>query len=136
MYGNIPLVIRKSNFCADFATLADSLTRCAAKDYGKKGIRVNAIAPGYVDTPMTGKMAEMVGPIIKQMCEQMAALGRVAQPEEIATLIAFLLSDDASYVSSNQRTYGLSPDECLGHRCRVSDRWWDHWLSRRVKALR
>lgn len=136
MHVDISLVVPRKESCADYSYLHASLTRCAAKDYGKKGIRVNAIAPGYVDTPMTGKMAEMVGPIVKQMCEQMAALGRVAQPEEIATLIAFLLSDDASYVSSIQFIRRFGANRCSGYWCRIPNRWWYHWLSRRFKALK
>ena len=75
------------------------LTRTGARDFGRKGIRVNAIAPGYVSTPMTAQLGESMGPSAKQISEQMSALGRVADPKEIANLIAFLLSDDASYVS-------------------------------------
>ena len=76
-----------------------ALTRTAAKDFGKRGIRVNAIAPGYVKTPMTAKINEMVGDQILQMSAEMSAFGRVADPSEMAGVIAFLLSDDASYVS-------------------------------------
>lgn len=78
------------------------MTGSAARDFGKRGIRVNAIAPGYVESPMTAHMADVVGPIIKDMVTQMAPLGRTAQPKEIASVIAFLLSDDASYVSSTK----------------------------------
>ena len=53
----------------------------------------------YVKTPMTEKMGQVLGPILKTMSEQMSALKRVAEPTEIASLVAFLLSDDASYVS-------------------------------------
>lgn len=48
---------------------------------------------------MTAYMGEVIGPVIRQMSEQLSALGRVADPKEIASVIAFLLSDDASYVS-------------------------------------
>lgn len=75
------------------------LTRVAAKDFGKRGIRVNAIAPGYVKSPMTAKIKEVAGDQVEQMSAQFSALGRVAEPEEMASVIAFLLSDDASYVS-------------------------------------
>lgn len=79
------------------------LTRVAAKDFGKRGIRVNAIAPGYVTSPMTAKIAESVGDQMKEMTAGMTAYGRVAEPSEMATVIAFLLSDEASYVSFQRR---------------------------------
>jgi NAD(P)-dependent dehydrogenase (short-subunit alcohol dehydrogenase family) len=70
------------------------LTKAWAAEYGPRGVRVNAVAPGPTRTPMTESVpAEMV--------EQLAALapaGRVAQPEELAAAIVFLASDDASFV--------------------------------------
>ncbi|WP_370324149.1 SDR family NAD(P)-dependent oxidoreductase [Euzebya sp.] len=75
------------------ATIA--YTRTAAREYGRHGIRVNAICPGGTATPMVGDVSE-------QALEQVTRgipLGRWAEPSEIAAAITFLLSDDASYVS-------------------------------------
>jgi NAD(P)-dependent dehydrogenase (short-subunit alcohol dehydrogenase family) len=69
------------------------LTRSWAAEFGPSGVRVNAVSPGPVRTPMSEAMGDMAS--------QMAALapaGRVAAPEELAAAIAYLASDDASFV--------------------------------------
>lgn len=71
------------------------LTRMAALDYGTRGIRVNAIAPGPTATNMTaGVPAEFLEPIIER-----TTLRRIARPEEMATAVTWLCSDAASYVN-------------------------------------
>ena len=78
------------------------LTATLAIELGAFNITVNAVAPGYVATAMTAATAERIGMSAEQH-QQAAAertpLRRVAQPEEIASVVAFLASDDASYVS-------------------------------------
>jgi NAD(P)-dependent dehydrogenase (short-subunit alcohol dehydrogenase family) len=70
------------------------LTKAWAAEYGPRGVRVNAVAPGPTRTAMMeGLPAEMV----KQLAA-LAPAGRVAQPEELAAAIVFLASDDASFV--------------------------------------
>lgn len=75
------------------ATIA--LTRTAAREYGRRGIRINAVCPGGTMTPMMGPVDEAVTADLAKSIP----LGRFAEPEEIAGVIAFLLSDDASYVT-------------------------------------
>jgi NAD(P)-dependent dehydrogenase (short-subunit alcohol dehydrogenase family) len=70
------------------------LTKAWAAEYGPRGVRVNAVAPGPTRTAMTEAVpAEMVSQLAA-----MAPAGRVAQPEELAAAIVFLASDDASFV--------------------------------------
>jgi NAD(P)-dependent dehydrogenase (short-subunit alcohol dehydrogenase family) len=64
---------------------------------GTHGIRVNAIEPGWIATPMSAPMFD--DPVAIKYYEERIALHRPGQPEEMAATIAFLLSDDASYVT-------------------------------------
>jgi NAD(P)-dependent dehydrogenase (short-subunit alcohol dehydrogenase family) len=74
------------------------LTRSAALEYAAKGIRVNAVAPGLVDTPLihdsSGKLYDYIKPLIAAH-----PIGRIARPEEIADAVVWLASEKASYVT-------------------------------------
>lgn len=74
------------------------LTRQMAADYGPAGIRVNAIAPGLIETGMTRKRIAESEWFRGQMTG-MTPIGRNGQPEDIASAAAFLLSDDAAFIS-------------------------------------
>jgi NAD(P)-dependent dehydrogenase (short-subunit alcohol dehydrogenase family) len=74
-----------------------ALTRVLASDWGPKGIRVNCICPGGVDTPMVA--GAMTDPQTAEYLQMNSPLGRVARPEEIAQVALFLASDAASYVN-------------------------------------
>ena len=72
-----------------------AMTKTAAKELGSRGITVNAVAPGFIQTPMTDKLTdEQKAAMLAQI-----AMKRYGQPEEIAGVVAFLCSDDASYVT-------------------------------------
>lgn len=71
------------------------LTRAAAVEYPRRGIRVNAVAPGTVLTAMTAGMT----PEQRDELNALMPMGRMAHPEEVAEVVAFLLSDAASYVN-------------------------------------
>jgi NAD(P)-dependent dehydrogenase (short-subunit alcohol dehydrogenase family) len=73
------------------------LTRQFAVTYGRRGVRVNAIAPGYIYTPMTEMVREL--PEAEQYIARLHPMGRFGQPQEIAAAAAFLASDDASFVT-------------------------------------
>jgi 3alpha(or 20beta)-hydroxysteroid dehydrogenase len=73
------------------------LTRQFATDLGPRGVRVNAIHPGWIETAMTAPITSVEQ--FKTMIAQQTALGRWGKPEEIAAVAVFLASDDASYVT-------------------------------------
>jgi NAD(P)-dependent dehydrogenase (short-subunit alcohol dehydrogenase family) len=74
-------------------------TKSAALEYGAKGIRVNAVCPGLIQTPMSDQMvAAGQGEALKAM-EKMIPMARVGRPEEIASAVLWLCSDAASYVT-------------------------------------
>ncbi|SDY92058.1 3-oxoacyl-[acyl-carrier-protein] reductase [Proteiniborus ethanoligenes] len=71
------------------------MTKTWAKELGKKGVRVNAVAPGFILTPMTEKMPEKV----LDMMKDKAPLKRLGTPEDIANAYTFLASDEASFIT-------------------------------------
>jgi len=74
-----------------------ALTRLLAFQYGERGVRANCVCPGATDTPMTGGVYR--DPAYAAAVTKGIPLRRVAQPDEIAAAICFLLSDDASYTN-------------------------------------
>jgi 3-oxoacyl-[acyl-carrier protein] reductase len=71
-------------------------THAVAREVISQGINVNAVAPGYIDTPMLSG-AGMTDEILKQLLSQIP-IGRLGKPREIASLVAYLASDDASFM--------------------------------------
>lgn len=82
------------NYCAAKAGLL-GMTKTAAKELGPRGITVNAVAPGFIDTDMTANLSDD----LKEGAKKQIALGRFGKPEEIAGVVAFLASDDASFIT-------------------------------------
>ncbi len=74
-----------------------SLTRQMAADYGRRGIRVNAVAPGLIETPAT--RAKIASGIFDDLVTRARPLPRVGTPEDVARVFAFLASDDAAFVT-------------------------------------
>ncbi len=73
-----------------------NFTRAAAIDHARDGIRINAVCPGPVDTPIIARIKEYPG--VREAWDECVPVGRFARAEEIAAVVAFLASDDASYV--------------------------------------
>ena len=75
-----------------------NLTRNVAIEYGRKGIRANAVCPGVVDTPLLDVVLQ-AGTRTREQIADMHALGRVLEPREIANLVLFLASDESSAIT-------------------------------------
>lgn len=71
------------------------LTKTTARELAPRGIRCNAVAPGFIETDMTAKLSDAVREALKGEI----ALGRLGSPEDVASAVAFLASKDAAYVS-------------------------------------
>lgn len=72
-----------------------NMTRSAAVTYASKGIRVNAVCPGYIDTPMLENLDDSM----KKHLESLHPIGRLGKPEEVANAVLFLASDESSFVT-------------------------------------
>ena len=84
----------QANYVASKAGLI-GLTKTAAKELAPRGVTVNAIAPGFIETDMTAALPDNV----KQAMLEQIPLGRAGKPEDIASAVAFLVSAEASYIT-------------------------------------
>ncbi len=84
----------QANYAASKAGMI-GFTKSIAKELGSRNIQVNAVAPGFVDTDMTGKLSEEQ----KKALTDLIPLRRTARPEEIASVVCFLASSDADYIT-------------------------------------
>ena len=104
LYGNAG----QMNYSASKAGII-GMTKTGAKELGKRGITVNAVAPGFIQTPMT----EVLGEEYKQEILKLIALQRLGQPQDVANAVAFLASDKAAYISGRCWRF---PAACLCKR--------------------
>ncbi len=84
----------QANYSASKAGMI-GLTKTVAKEYGKRGIRANAVAPGFIQTAMTDKLTDAQ----KKMQTDFIGLQRMGQPEDVANTVLYLASDLSSYVT-------------------------------------
>jgi NAD(P)-dependent dehydrogenase (short-subunit alcohol dehydrogenase family) len=75
------------------------LTKAAALEYATQGIRVNAVAPGGIETPMFDRFTSALGPEAHDQIAALHPMGRTGRPEEIAEAVLWLCSDQASFVT-------------------------------------
>lgn len=87
-------------YCASKAGVL-GLTKASALDYAKRNVRVNAIMPGVVDTPMVSEHVLVLNPEIGQVLRDQHPMGRFGRPEEIANAALWLCSDAASFVTGH-----------------------------------
>lgn len=90
LYGNAGQV----NYSASKAAII-GMTKSVAKEYGRKNITCNAVAPGLIRTPMTDVLSDE----LKAKMLEAVALRRYGEPEEIASVVSFLVSENASYIT-------------------------------------
>lgn len=74
------------------------MTKTLACDLARFGIRVNAVAPGVIEAPMSHELLEQ-GPLDQEMFRRRTPMGRLGKPEEVANAVTFLLSDLAAYIT-------------------------------------
>ncbi len=84
----------QANYSASKAGVI-GMTKTAARELAPRGITVNAVAPGFIETDMTSAVPEK----IRAMAVEKIPLGRMGKPEEVAKMTAFLVSEDASYIT-------------------------------------
>jgi len=86
----------QANYAASKAGII-GFTKSVAREVGSRGITVNAVAPGFIETDMT----EALGEEINEAVTERIALGRLGQPEEVAAAVGYLSSDEAAYVTGH-----------------------------------
>jgi len=86
----------QANYAASKAGLI-GLTMAIAREVGSRNITCNAVAPGFIETAMTSGLADD----FKQSAVKMIPLGRVGSPEDVASAVAFLASEEASYITGH-----------------------------------
>jgi 3-oxoacyl-[acyl-carrier protein] reductase len=84
----------QANYAASKAGII-GLTKSCAKEVARRGVCVNAVAPGFIETAMTEALADDV----RQGMKKNIPLGRFGKPEDVAELVAFLCGDGASYIT-------------------------------------
>jgi NAD(P)-dependent dehydrogenase (short-subunit alcohol dehydrogenase family) len=93
------------------------LSRSLARDYGRRGITVNTVLPGWIETAMTATL----GKPMAEAAQTMTPLGRLGRPEDVAHTVRFLASEEAGFISGAEITVdgGLSTGISLGQLAKI-----------------
>ena len=86
--------VGQANYAASKGAVI-GFTKTAAREYASRNVTVNAVAPGFIDTPMT----QGLSPEVKDQLQKQIPLGRLGQPADIAEAVRFLVSDEAGYIT-------------------------------------
>jgi 3-oxoacyl-[acyl-carrier protein] reductase len=86
----------QANYSASKAGVI-GFTKTVAREFAQRGINVNAIAPGYIQTPMTDALSEKA----KETLRSMIPMERLGRPEDVAEAVLFLVSDASSYITGH-----------------------------------
>jgi NAD(P)-dependent dehydrogenase (short-subunit alcohol dehydrogenase family) len=98
IYGSKPSEIGHTPYCVSkFGVIG--LTKSAAVDYARAGIRINAVAPGFTRSEMVNPDESGDSEYFKVLCEKHSAMGRLGEAEEVANAIIWLCSDGARFVN-------------------------------------
>lgn len=88
--------VGQANYAASKAAVI-GFTKTVAREYASRAVTINAVAPGFIDTSMTqGLSAE-----VREMLQKQIPLGRLGQPDDIASAVRFLASDEAAYITGH-----------------------------------
>src|SRR5437773_10244992 len=107
----------QANYVASKAGLI-GLTKAMAIEISSRNITVNAVAPGFIETPMTDALADKV----KEELKTRIPLGRMGSPRDVAAAIVFLASDEAGYITGHVLDVNRSEERRVGKEWRA--RWW------------
>ena len=105
MYGLQPSDLGHAAYCASKYGVI-GLTKTAAIDYADKGLRINAVCPGFIHSEMVDPYVEAMPELMGRVVSRHSAMNRLGEPDEVAQAVAWLLSGEASFVNGEAMMIG------------------------------